>query len=138
MFEYRIDGVVVDNGPHPVVIGDIIHDTVCVDGRANPVCPAGPATTNLHRQQHRRSTTRPRRRTRLGLRLDPLQRRPARGPDLESVVDPAAEELTGPTSKQDCKRGGWKAFEFRNQGQCIKFVKNAGNDPHDDDDERHA
>ena len=39
--------------------------------------------------------------------------------------DSTVEKPTGPTSKDDCKRGGWKAFEFRNQGQCIKFVKNA-------------
>jgi len=27
-----------------------------------------------------------------------------------------------PTSKDQCKNGGWKAFGFKNQGQCIKFV----------------
>lgn len=28
----------------------------------------------------------------------------------------------GPTSKDQCKGGGWKAFGFKNQGQCIKYV----------------
>jgi hypothetical protein len=28
----------------------------------------------------------------------------------------------GPTSKDDCKNGGWMAFGFKNQGQCIKAV----------------
>ena len=28
----------------------------------------------------------------------------------------------GPTSKEDCKKGGWKQFGFKNQGQCIKYV----------------
>lgn len=27
-----------------------------------------------------------------------------------------------PTSKDDCKNGGWETFGYRNQGQCIKFV----------------
>jgi hypothetical protein len=30
-------------------------------------------------------------------------------------------------SKDDCKNGGWEAFGFRNQGQCIQFV-NTGKD----------
>jgi hypothetical protein len=31
----------------------------------------------------------------------------------------------GPTSKADCKNGGYKDFGFKNQGQCIKAVKKA-------------
>jgi hypothetical protein len=27
-----------------------------------------------------------------------------------------------PTSKEQCKNGGWRAFGFKNQGQCIKAV----------------
>jgi hypothetical protein len=27
-----------------------------------------------------------------------------------------------PTSKQQCKSGGWAQYGFANQGQCIKFV----------------
>ena len=27
-----------------------------------------------------------------------------------------------PTTKAQCKNGGWKQFGFKNQGQCIKFV----------------
>jgi hypothetical protein len=27
-----------------------------------------------------------------------------------------------PTTKDQCKGGGWKQFGFKNQGQCIKFV----------------
>jgi hypothetical protein len=27
-----------------------------------------------------------------------------------------------PTSKQQCKHGGWAQYGFKNQGQCIKFV----------------
>jgi hypothetical protein len=28
-----------------------------------------------------------------------------------------------PTSKDQCKKGGWPQFGFKNQGQCIRFVK---------------
>jgi len=28
----------------------------------------------------------------------------------------------GPTTKDDCKKNGWKAFGFRNQGQCVSYV----------------
>jgi len=29
---------------------------------------------------------------------------------------------SAPTSKEDCKNGGWKHYGFKNQGQCIKAV----------------
>lgn len=32
-----------------------------------------------------------------------------------------------PDDKDDCKGGGWEAYGFRNQGQCIRFV-NTGQD----------
>jgi hypothetical protein len=41
------------------------------------------------------------------------------------VIDPATTKTTKPkkpTSKKDCKHGGWKDYGFRNQGQCIKWV----------------
>jgi DNA-binding beta-propeller fold protein YncE len=28
-----------------------------------------------------------------------------------------------PTTKEQCRHGGWKQFGFKNQGQCIRFVK---------------
>jgi hypothetical protein len=28
-----------------------------------------------------------------------------------------------PVSKDDCKDGGWRAFGFRNQGQCVASVQ---------------
>ena len=30
---------------------------------------------------------------------------------------------TDPTTKQECMNGGWAAYGFKNQGQCIRFVK---------------
>jgi hypothetical protein len=37
------------------------------------------------------------------------------------------EEITDPTSMDQCKKGGWEDFGFKNQGQCIRFV-NTGKD----------
>ena len=28
----------------------------------------------------------------------------------------------GPATKDDCKKNGWKAFGFKNQGQCVSYV----------------
>jgi hypothetical protein len=36
-------------------------------------------------------------------------------------------EEFNPESKNQCKKGGWEEFGFRNQGQCIRFV-NTGQD----------
>ncbi|MDM0025286.1 hypothetical protein [Variovorax saccharolyticus] len=30
--------------------------------------------------------------------------------------------LSVPTQKEQCRNGGWKAYSFRNQGQCVSFV----------------
>ena len=32
-----------------------------------------------------------------------------------------------PTTKDDCKNGGWEQFGFGNQGQCVRFIE-AGKD----------
>jgi hypothetical protein len=37
--------------------------------------------------------------------------------------------LQAPTSKQQCKKGGWRQFKnpsFKNQGQCVRFVNHHG------------
>jgi hypothetical protein len=35
-----------------------------------------------------------------------------------------------PTSKKQCKKGGWRMFpQFRNQGDCVSFVATAGKNP---------
>jgi hypothetical protein len=31
--------------------------------------------------------------------------------------------LGGPTTKQDCMKGGWQSFGFSNQGQCIRYIE---------------
>ena len=36
-------------------------------------------------------------------------------------------EVNNPTTKDDCKKGKWEDFDFKNQGQCIRFV-NTGKD----------
>jgi len=31
--------------------------------------------------------------------------------------------VTDPTTKDDCKKGGYEDFGFKNQGQCVRFVE---------------
>jgi len=39
----------------------------------------------------------------------------------EVVVD-GSEVVLSPTTKDQCKNGGWQTFGFNNEGQCIQFV----------------
>ena len=114
-FEYRIDSQTVGTDPHPIVIGDVVHPGVCVDGRTPPACAPGPVTRTFTAN------------TLVEIRL-------ALGGERDWDFD-WTPFTVGPASKDDCKRGGWEAFGFRNQGQCIKFVKNAGDKPYDDHEE---
>jgi hypothetical protein len=49
--------------------------------------------------------------------------------DIGAAIDPVrsgsitvTDAPALPTTKDDCKHGGWAAFGFRNQGQCVKSV----------------
>jgi hypothetical protein len=52
---------------------------------------------------------------------------PVTGTDLNESANfvPAVSLPPPPTSKQQCKHGGWKNFgsRFKNQGQCVSFVE---------------
>jgi hypothetical protein len=38
--------------------------------------------------------------------------------------------LIAPTTKDQCKRGGWRDFpQFKNQGDCVSFVATEGKSP---------
>ena len=37
-------------------------------------------------------------------------------------IDDIQVEVLDPQTKSDCKDGGWEAYGFRNQGQCVRFV----------------
>jgi hypothetical protein len=41
------------------------------------------------------------------------------------TVDDCGETTAAPTTKEDCKNGGYAKFGFKNQGQCIKAVNHA-------------
>jgi hypothetical protein len=121
-FEYRIDGQTVDFGTHPVVTGDTIHDTVCVDGRPSPGVDSVTQTFT--------ATSLAEVRLALGGERDW---------DFDWTPFTVGQAPpASPTTKDDCKRGGWVAFGFRNQGQCIKFVDSAGDEFHDHDDDKKA
>jgi hypothetical protein len=40
-------------------------------------------------------------------------------------VDECGGTTTAPTTKEDCKNGGYAKYGFKNQGQCIKAVNHA-------------
>jgi hypothetical protein len=41
----------------------------------------------------------------------------------EPPPDPDPDPTVDPETRSDCVDGGWQAFGFRNQGQCIRFVE---------------
>jgi virginiamycin B lyase len=56
----------------------------------------------------------------------------AAGPDgalwfTELLANKIGRAALEPTSKDECKRGGWRQFGFRNQGQCVSFVQRGPN-----------
>ena len=102
-FEYRVDGVEVDLGDHPVVHDDVIHPGVCVDGRAPSKrdCPPGPATRTFKVDEK-------------------VEVRLALGGERDWDFNWVAFESA--PSTDDCKKGGWRDLGFRNQGQCIRLA----------------
>jgi hypothetical protein len=56
---------------------------------------------------------------------------------IASWPAPAVQDLQGavrilgrlalPTSKEQCKKDGWRDYpQFKNEGECVSFVTNAG------------
>ena len=106
-FEYRIDGEVLTSGTaHPVVAGDFIYPGVSVDSR-NTTEP-----TIVERSFEADETVE----VRLALGGE-------RDWDFDWVT---FEALSDAGAKDDCADGGWEAFGFANQGQCIRFVNTGG------------
>jgi hypothetical protein len=38
-------------------------------------------------------------------------------------IDHLSFSKPDPRNKDECKKGGWATFGFRNQGQCVRFVE---------------
>jgi hypothetical protein len=110
-FEVRIDGEATGTTAHPVVDGDTIHlGGVCVDTRASNACPAGPRVVTFNADET-------------------VEIRLALGGERDWDFDWTSFAVlpNNPQSKDECKKGGWEAFGFENQGQCIRYV-NTGKD----------
>jgi hypothetical protein len=50
------------------------------------------------------------------------------------VLGPVSRDIDcdspdAPTSRGDCKDGGWREFDFKNQGDCVSFVATGGKNP---------
>ena len=107
-FEYRIDGQIRTSGnAHPVVTGDYIYPGVCVDNRATPAagCVAGDSETRTFDATEK------------------VEVRLALGGERDWDFDWTEFDVAAAVGdKVDCMSGGWKAFGFENQGQCVRFV----------------
>lgn len=55
-------------------------------------------------------------------------------PAANAGVEDGLDDYYNLTSKEQCKNGGYKAFGFKNQGQCIRFV-NTGKTPNEPSDD---
>jgi hypothetical protein len=42
---------------------------------------------------------------------------------IMKLVSPVPPAPVDPTTHDDCYKGGWSDFNFRNQGQCVRFVE---------------
>jgi hypothetical protein len=96
----------------PALIDDVIYPGVCVDGRANPACPAGPEIVTFEAKET-------------------VEIRLALGGERDWDFDWTTFHVP---STQDavelCKGDGWSDLGFRNLGQCIRWA-NTGKDSRD-------
>ena len=46
-----------------------------------------------------------------------------RGGLVMKFVSPEPPAPVDPATKDDCKKGGWSDFGFKNQGQCVRFIE---------------
>jgi hypothetical protein len=47
------------------------------------------------------------------------------GDGVGNVCDPTPST---PTSKDQCRSGGWAVFAFQNQGQCMRYIETGKDD----------
>ncbi|MGI9043905.1 MAG: hypothetical protein ACR2GK_07235 [Gemmatimonadaceae bacterium] len=38
-------------------------------------------------------------------------------------ISPVPPRPVDPLAKDECFKGGWSNFSFRNQGQCVRFIE---------------
>jgi hypothetical protein len=46
-----------------------------------------------------------------------------RGGLVMKFLSPEPPKPVDPQSKDECMKGGWTEFDFRNQGQCVRFIE---------------
>ena len=56
-----------------------------------------------------------------GLAVQPSPSSPGQSPPV-----PGGDTAAFPTTKDQCKDGGWEAFGFKNQGDCVSFIATQG------------
>jgi hypothetical protein len=48
---------------------------------------------------------------------------PTGGDPAEEAASFVIQVRANPATKAECKKGGWEYFEFKNQGQCVRYVE---------------
>ena len=106
-FEYRIDGKKVSGTPHPVVSSSVIFPGVCVDGRADPICEAGPVFQKFTAKKT-------------------VEVRLALGGERDWDFNWTKFRVGGkhPKTNADCRNGGWRNYGFPSIEKCFKYVRN--------------
>lgn len=108
-FEYRIDGVQQGTTAHPIVGGDVIHPGVCVDNRVPEKAECGGPTTHVTKTFTANAT---------------VEVRLALGGERQWDFDWVSfDVLPDVQTKDECLDGGYEAFGFSNQGQCVRFIE---------------
>lgn len=109
-FEYRTDGEELEQGtPHPVVNSDGEWDPGG-DPPRDVIYP-GVAVNSGNSESET---------------FDAnwfVEVRLALGAERDWDFDWTQFDVGQPETKDDCMRGGWEDYHFRNQGQCIRFVE---------------
>lgn len=103
-FEYRLDGQVLTSGTaHPVVTGDFIYPGVSVDSRGIPT-PVIKTMTFYANEK--------------------VEVRLALGGERDWDFDwTTFYVIPDVQTKDQCMNGGWAAYGFKNQGQCVRFIE---------------
>jgi hypothetical protein len=117
LIEYRVDGVTVDIGNNWVT-GGVLNPYVCVE-MTLWLCEGEAASVD---QPFQAAVT-------VEVRLA-ITSNPEWAFDWTTFEVPAAEpaaagdssKAIGPSTKAECRKGGWAAFGFGNQGHCVSYV----------------
>ncbi|KAB1187556.1 hypothetical protein GJR98_05725 [Haloferax sp. MBLA0077] len=108
-FEYRADGEELGSGNHPVVNADGEHDVGGSPPRDSIYSGVGVPSGNTETKTLEAKYY--------------VEVRLALGGERDWDFDWVRFDVGQPETKDDCKKGGWEDYHFKNQGQCVRYVE---------------